>query len=150
VLSIIPGSESWRESIHHLAAYQSIIGKVLQRHRKFSITFQGATASRGGVMIQGFPNDNTLAAIRGDLREDLRKNKLGDQLDVRYQINTAHITVMRFCDAKLDGENLLALLKANRTTDFGETPVENLELVLGDWYASADTAQTLSEYRLKT
>ena len=58
--------------------------------------------------------------------------------------------MLRFCDAKLDGKNLLALLEANRTTDFGETSVENLELILGDWYASANTAKTLSEYKLKT
>jgi 2'-5' RNA ligase len=122
----------------------------LERHRKFSITFQGVTASRGGVMIQGFPDDNTLAAIREDLREALYQNQLGGQLDVRYKINTAHITVMRFCDAKLDGKNLLVLLKANRATNFGETHVENLELILGDWYASANTAQTLSEYKLTT
>lgn len=150
VLSIIPGSESWQDRIHHLAAYQSIISEVLQRHRKFSITFRGVTASRGGVMIQGFPNDDTLAQIRTDLREALRQNQLGEQLDARYKINTAHITVMRFCDANLDAKKLLALLKANRATAFGETRVENLELILGDWYASAETASTLLEYQLAT
>ncbi len=148
VLSIIPGSESWRERIHLLADYQSIIAEVLSRHRKFSIAFQGVTASRGGVMIQGFPRDDSLTRIRDDLRETLRQNQLGGQLDVRYKINTAHITVMRFCHANLDGKKLLARLKAGRTTDFGETYVENLELILGDWYASANTAQTLSEYKL--
>ena len=150
VLSIIPGSESWRDRFHHLAAYQSILREVLQRHRKFSITFQGVTASRGGVMIQGFPNDDTLAKLRDDLRAALRQNQLGEQLDARYKINTAHITVMRYCDANLDGKKLLALLKANRATNFGETRVENLELILGDWYASANTASTLSEYKLAT
>ena len=148
VLSIIPGSESWRDKIHHLAAYQSIIGEVLQRHRKFSITFQGVTASRGGVMIQGFPKDDTLAQIRNDLREALRQHQLGEQLDARYKINTAHITVIRFCDPNLDGKNLLGLLKANRATGFGETCVEKLELILGDWYASAETARTLDDYPL--
>ncbi len=148
VLSLIPGSEAWRERIHHLAAYQAIISEVLQRHRKFSITFQGVTASRGGVMIQGFPQDETLAQIRDDLRSALRQNQMSEQLDVRYKINTAHITVLRFCDAKLDGKKLLALFAANRTTTFGETCVETLELILGDWYASADTARTLSEYAL--
>jgi len=148
VLSIIPGSESWRDQIHHLAAYQSILGKVLQRPRNFSVTFQGVTASRGGVIIQGFPQDETLAQMRDDLREALRQNQLGEQLDVRYKINTAHMTVMRFCKAPVDGKHLLALLQANRTTSFGEMCVENLELILGDWYASADTARTLSEYKL--
>lgn len=148
VLSIIPGSEFWRDKIQHLAAYQSIINGVLQRHQKFTISFQGVTASHGGVMIQGFPQDDTLLQIRNELREALRQSQLGEQLDARYKIKTAHITVMRFCDAKLDGGKLLALLAANRATDFGESHVENLELILGDWYASADTARTLQEYKL--
>ena len=150
VLAIIPGSEFWRDKIQHLAAYQSIIAEVLQRHRKFSITFQGVTASRGGVMIQGFPHDDTLDQMRDDLRESLEANQLGEQLDARYRIKTAHITVMRFCEANLNAKPLLALLAANRATDFGETRVENLELILGDWYASADTARTLQEYKLKS
>lgn len=148
VLSIIPGSESWRDKIQRLAAYQSIIREVLESHRKFSIVFQGATASRGAVMIQGFPKDETLAQIRDDLRETLRQNNFGDQLDVRYKISTAHVTVLRFCGAGTDCRRLLALLRANRTTDFGETLVADLELISGDWYASANTASTLQNYNL--
>ena len=148
VLSIIPGSERWQDKFHHLAAYQAIIHEVLQKRRQFSITFQGVTASRGAVMIQGFPGDNTLARLREDLRERLRQNGFGDQLDVRYKINTAHVTVMRFCRAKADWQRLLALLKANRATGFGEVRVTNLELMLGDWYASADRTRTLQKYKL--
>lgn len=149
MLAIIPGSESWQDRIHHLPAYQSIIDAVLKRHWKFSVEFQGVAASRAAVMIQGFPNNDTLTGIRDDLRELLRQNQPGAQLDVRYKINTAHITVMRFCDENTDWEKLLALLTENRTTNFGETCVENLELILSDWYASADTARTLRKYKLK-
>jgi 2'-5' RNA ligase len=148
VLAIIPGSESWQDKIQHLAAYQSIIDEVLKRHQKFSIAFQGVTASRGAIMIQGFPGDETLAQIRDELREAFWKNKFGEQLDVRYKINTTHITVMRFCNANLDGKHLLATLQANRTTDFGKTRVADLELILSDWYASATTARTLQKYKL--
>jgi 2'-5' RNA ligase len=148
VLAIIPGSESWQDRIHHLPAYQTIIDEVLKRHRKFSVKFQGLTASRGAVMIQGFPGNDTLTQIRDELRESLRQNQLGEQLDVRYKINSAHITVTRFCDANTDWKRVLELLKANRTTDFGETCAENIELIFGDWYASAKTARTLQEYKL--
>jgi 2'-5' RNA ligase len=148
VLAIIPGSESWQKKIQNLAAYQSIIDEALKRHRKFSIAFQGVTASRGAVMVQGFPGDETLAQIRDELRETLWRNKFGEQLDVRYKINTAHITVMRFCNANINGKRLLATLQANRTTDFGETCMPHLELILSDWYASASTARILQKYKL--
>ena len=149
VLSVIPGSELWQDRIHHLPDYQTIIEEVLKRHRTFSIAFRGVTASRAAVMIQGFPTDDTLTQIRDDLREILCLHQLDGQLDVRYKINSAHITVMRFCHAATDVKRLLDLLKDNRTTDFGETSVTNLELILGDWYASADTARTLSKYQLQ-
>jgi 2'-5' RNA ligase len=148
VLSIIPGSERWQDKIQHLTAYQTIICKVLEKHSQFSINFQGVTASRGAVMIQGFPADNTLAQMREDLRESLGQNGFGGQLDVRYKINTAHVTVMRFCRAETDWKRLLALIRANRTTDFGEVRVAKLELILGDWYASADRTRILQKYKL--
>ncbi len=148
VLTIIPGSKSWQDKFHHLADYQAIIDEVLKRHRKFSIKFQGVTATPGAVMIQGFPSDDTLAQIRDDLREIFHQNGFGGQLDARYKINTAHMTVMRFSHAKTDGKNLLAFLNANRTTGFGETPVADLELIFGDWYASAGVSRTIQEYRL--
>ena len=148
VLAIIPGSEAWQEKFQHLAAYQRIIADVLKRHQKFSIGFQGVTASRGGVMIQGFPKDDTLAELRDKLREAMAQNNFGGQLDVRYKIQTAHITVMRFCEATADWKRVLELLKTNRATDFGEMRVENLELVLGNWYASADTARMIQRYSL--
>jgi 2'-5' RNA ligase len=148
VLAIISGSLLWQEKIHHLVGYQSIICEVLEKHREFSITFRGVTASRGAVIVQGFPGNDTLARIRNDLREALRRNKFGDQLDFRYKINTAHVTLMRFCNMSLDGKRLLATLQANRATDFGETCVTNLELILSDWYASANTVRTLAVYQL--
>ncbi len=99
-------------------------------------------------MIQGFPQDDTLARIRDDLRETLRRNDLGEQLDARYKISTAHVTVMRFCNASADWNRVLAWLQANRRRNFGETQVADIELILGDWYASTDTAHTIKTYNL--
>ncbi len=148
VLAIVPGSESWRDKIHCLADFRSVIGKVLKEHRGFSIGFQGVTASASAVMIQGFPHDDTLTQIRNHLREEFRNNQLGDELDRRYRIHAAHMTVMRFCRADTDWKRLRTLLEANRTTPFGETRVSRLQLVLGDWYASAKHIRLLEEYQL--
>jgi len=74
---------------------------------------------------------------------------VAEQLDVRYKINSAHITVMRFCNANADWKHLLELIEANRMTDFGETSVTRCELIFGDWYASANTVRTLQQFKLK-
>jgi len=148
VLSVIPGSEEWLKKIPHLPAIHAVIGKVLKRHRPFAISFRGVTASRGAVMIQGFPQDEALAEIRDELRHTFRKNRLGGDIDRRYKINTAHVTVMRFGNARADWEAFVGLLKANRNTDFGETRVKKLQLLWGDWYASVQSVRTIHEYAL--
>jgi 2'-5' RNA ligase len=148
VLAIIPGSERWRDKIRHLAACRSMVNKVLKEHREFSIVFRGVTATADAVMIQGFPGDDTLLQIRNHLREKFRSSALSNELDRRYRIHAAHLTIMRFCRPDTDWKHLKGLLEANRETPFGETRVNSLQLVLTDWYSSADQVRLLDEYRL--
>jgi hypothetical protein len=58
------------------------------------------------------------------------------------------MTAMRFSKPESDWQRLISWLKENRDTDFGETEVRRLQLIWGDWYASADVVRTLQEYRL--
>ena len=99
-------------------------------------------------MIQGFPQNEALAEIRDELRHTFRRNLLGGDIDRRYKINTAHVTLMRFRHAQADWKALVPLLKANRQTDFGKTIARKLQLLWGDWYASARSVRTIQEYPL--
>jgi 2'-5' RNA ligase len=149
VLAAIPGSEAWREKIRDLPAIHAVISNVLKRRRPFVISFRGITASPDAVMIQGFAEDETVAEIRDELREVLQTNHLGGNIDRRYKIKTAHMTAMRFGNAQVDWKAFIDLLKANRMTDFGETRVRKLQLLWGDWYASANSVRTIQEYPLE-
>jgi len=148
VLAMIPGSEAWRGKIHDLPAIHAVVGKVLKRHRSFDISFRGVTESPGAVIIQGFPHGGALAEIRDELRRVLWENHLGGDVDRRYKINTAHITAMRFSNDLAYWKGVVELLKANRKTDFGEMRVRKLQLLWGDWYASAQSVRTIQEYPL--
>jgi 2'-5' RNA ligase len=148
VLAIIPGSELWQDKWCHLDACRHVLDKVLKAHREFSIVFRGVTATADAVMIQGFPAGDTLLQIRNQLRSEFRSSPLSHELDRRYRILAAHLTVMRFCRPDTDWKRLKNLLGSNRTTDFGETRVQSLQLVLTDWYSSADRVRVLEEYRL--
>jgi 2'-5' RNA ligase len=148
VLSIISGTQSWRTEIRQLASYRAIIGAVLSRQRSFRIRFRGITASPGAVMFQGFPVDDGLARIRDGLRTAFAHAGFTRLLDRRYRISTAHITGLRFRQPGVDAERLVSLLEEGRQINFGETHVTNLELIWGDWYASANIVRTLQEYRL--
>jgi hypothetical protein len=55
---------------------------------------------------------------------------------------------VRFRDAKSDWKRLASLLRENRRRNFGETRVGSLQLIWGDWYASADVVRLLQEFRL--
>ena len=149
VLSIISGTELWRQEIRQLAACRAIINEVLSRQRSFQVCFRGVTASPGAVMIQGFPAGDALEQLRDELREAFARNGLGGRLDRRYKINSAHMTIMRFRQQAADWKSLVNVVAENRHTDFGGTQVNRIQLIWGDWYASADVARTLQEYSLK-
>lgn len=148
VLSIISGTDDWREEIRRLAAYRAILRDVLGGQRPFRLAFRGVTASRSGVMTQGFPLDEGLAGIRDALRTAFAREGFAGILDHRYRIRAAHLTCMRFCRPGADWPGLASLLSENRRTDFGEMEVTDLELIWGDWYASANQVRTLAAYRL--
>jgi 2'-5' RNA ligase len=148
VLSIISGTEFWRKEIRSLAACRPITTEVLSRQNYFRVSFRGVTASPSAVMIQGFPLGDGLEKMREELRDTFARNGLGGQLDRRYKINSAHMTVMRFQRPDADWKRLKNFLAENRKADFGEMEVNRIQLILGDWYASANIARTLQEYRL--
>jgi len=148
VLAVISGTESWRKGMRELPACRAVIQKVLSQCRPFKIHFQGVTASPGAVMIQGFPAGDALEKMRHQLRTAFAKNGLGDRLDRRYKITAAHMTILRFCRPGTDGKRLAAWLAENRNENFGEMEVSLLQLVWGDWYASANVVRTLQEFRL--
>jgi 2'-5' RNA ligase len=148
VLAIIPGTEFWRKEIRRLAACRAILDDVLSRQRAFSISFRGVTASPGTVLIQGFPAGDGLTRIRAALRAAFAQNGLGDLLDRRYKVTAAHMTALRFKKPEKHGPRLVSLLTENRRTDFGESEVNRLQLIWGDWYAARNIVRTLQEYSL--
>jgi 2'-5' RNA ligase len=149
VLSIISGTEHWQHEMDRIPDCRHVIGEVLSRHTPFKMLFRGVTASPASVLIQGFPADESLAAIREDLREAFAQNGLGDMLDRRYKITGAHMSAMRFRKPVSDLKPLLAFLKESRGIPFGECEIQQLQLIFDDWYASAEQLQLLQEYPLK-
>jgi 2'-5' RNA ligase len=148
VISVVSGTALWQKEMERFEKCGHIIGDVLKGQHSFKVNFRGVTAARDGVMIQGFPMDDGLAAIREALREAFARGGFGDMLDRRYRATTAHISSMRFCRAGADTKRLLAFLKESRELDFGVCDVDRLELIWSDWFASAETVKVLEEYRL--
>ena len=121
---------------------QSIAGNNI------AIRFTGVTASPSCIMLQGFPEDDTLNTIRNNLRINFKNSGLEQSIDKRYSIQTAHTTVIRFRKpiARLDEH--LKILEIYRDHDFGTLRTNTLELVHNDWYHRTERIKQLHTFSL--
>lgn len=152
VLTLITMTTDWERQMGAVDAFRSVVSQSLAGLPKFRIRFQGVTASRGVVMIQGFPLGDGLLNIRESVRRGFAANGLRGMLDGRYKVTAAHISALRFCTPRPvgDWQSLRALLARSRDAFFGEMEVNAVSVIFGDWYASAEHVRTLATHPLGT
>jgi 2'-5' RNA ligase len=148
VLSLFTATEAFEPYFAQSPRYLAAVRPVLSTARHFEVVFHGITASSSAVMVQGFPNGPGLNQLRDRLRKSLREAGLGDGLDERYRISTAHVTVMRFQTQPRNLEKLVDALASYRKYSFGQATFRTLQLVKNDWYMSSDKVKVLAEYPL--
>jgi 2'-5' RNA ligase len=148
IVTLISATELWENEFRDVDAFREILREVLSRHTSFKLEFHGVTAAANAVLIQGFPVGDTLENIRADLRRTFVERGFPNRLDRRYPNSAAHATAMRFCRPDSDWKRLAEILKACRQTDFGTMEVDRLQLLWGDWYASANCVRVLEEFNL--
>lgn len=148
VLSLFTATENYEPYMAHYSEYLSAVNAALSKVKRFRIQFSGVTASKGAVMVQGFPYNSHLDEIREGLRQKLRERGLVEGLDSRYRIRTAHSTVMRFQRQLVASERFIETLRIYRGMEFGVTVINQLELVKNDWYMSTDRVEVLERYSL--
>ena len=148
ILTLFNVMEDCEEYMANKPRYRAILPLALANMAPFQIRFQGLCASPEAVMIQGFPLDSQLQILRETLREVLGAHGLGDTLDVRYRISTAHSTIMRFSRPLQDAAALLGRLGDLREVSLGEFTCRNIQWVKNDWYMSSDKVELLAEYAL--
>lgn len=130
------------------AAYQCALRDITRLARPFRIRYEGLTASPGGIMVQGFPEDEGLEELREATRTFFRASGLQQSIDTRYSIHTAHSTVIRFTRPLSDAPMLVARLAQYQEQFIGTFTVDAVELVFNDWYQRARTTVLLGTYPL--
>lgn len=148
ILSIISCYSGFTLDLITPQAYQTAVRTILQSVPPFSITFSGLTASPGGIMLQGFPQDNALENLRTATRQYFQKSGLQQSIDQRYSIQTAHSTVVRFRHKLRNPSALLDKIKQYQHHFIGKYEVNAIELVLNDWYQRAENTVLLEQYNL--
>src|SRR5580704_5370580 len=96
VLSLFTATTTPEPFFAKIEQYIAAADAVLAATPPIHIKFVGVTTSCAAILIQGFPENETLNNLRDRLRQELHRRGLADSLDSRYRLETAHITVVRF------------------------------------------------------
>ena len=132
----------------HVDAYRAAVAEAVDGAPRFVVDVAGLTLSPAAVLAQGFPRDGTLEEVRGRLRAGLTARGLGAALDRRYRLVTAHTTLVRFSAPLRDPARFVDALAAARRRTFGAWQVDRLELVVNNWYLSAERTRVLAQHTL--
>jgi len=149
VLSLFTATADHAPYMARLADYREAVSEVAAATPPFTVDVRGVTLTPGAVLAQGFPRDDTLGTLRDNLRAALRARGLGDGLDQRYRLVTAHMTLVRFAAPLREPERFVAALATARLESFGSTTVERLELVFGDWFHTAAHERLIAGFQLR-
>ncbi|WP_200979624.1 2'-5' RNA ligase family protein [Echinicola sp. 20G] len=146
VLSIISCYVGFELKKIHVPDYIELVQNSLKGVQPFRVEFKGATFSPAGVLVKGYPENNTLQQLRNQLRDNFKGADLEQSLDKRYAIQTAHSTIMRFSSPLQHKEQLIAMVEQYKDHDFGSFTVDSLELVYNDWYQRDSKVKLLTKF----
>ena len=128
--------------------YISVIRKSLSTIHNFRIHLKGISLNPSGILVNGYPEDDTLEILRNSLREHFKQTDLTQSLDKRYTIKTAHSTILRFQNRIQYPDELIEFIEKHRDTEFGTFHVKNIALVFNDWYQKTENTKLLKTFIL--
>jgi 2'-5' RNA ligase len=148
ILSLFTATFDHRRFFAQTQAYVAAVDCALSGLGPIRIDFAGITATTDAILIQSFPENDTLNELRDQLRRQLRVHGVDEGLDTRYRLTTAHMTAARFCRPLRDSQRFASALEAARHRSFGLTEIRSLSLVKNDWYMTRRVLETVKRYRL--
>jgi len=150
VLSLFTATMEYEKHLIHYDRYLEAVNAALASAPSFSIDFTGITLTRDAIMVQGYFDDTILNDTRETLRKELKSRELTEGLDGRYVLQTAHMTVVRFRQPLQNSQPYTEMLERYRNHSFGQTHVQELNLVRNDWYMSTQSVEILKRYQLSS
>ncbi|CAN7230854.1 2'-5' RNA ligase family protein [Massilia sp. LjRoot122] len=148
VLSLFTATEDPAAQLARLEEYRAAVHAALDGMAAFEIDFDGIALSRGAVLARGIPRGPALEGLRERLRGELLARGLAGTLDQRYRLVTAHATLFRFAAPLRQPSRFAALLAELRDAPLGSMRVDQLELVINDWYMSSAQLERVEVLRL--
>lgn len=118
-------------SDHLLDDYVSQLQPFIDRFLPVQWRMQGLIVSSGAVLVKGFYS-SSLGKLRNQLRQQIPLASL--PLMERYQTFSGHMTIARFPSEVQHRASLLKYVEQNSNLQFGTFEVNQLDLVIHDWY----------------
>ena len=125
-----------------------IVQSAIDSIAPFEIDFLGLTASPSCILVQGFPNGNQLTLLRNELREKFKDSGLQHSIDKRYQLQTAHMTAIRFKESFENAERFISKITELKESYFGSCIIDQIELVGNDWYQQKEKVISIAKFSL--
>ncbi|MBN2166601.1 MAG: mutarotase [Marinilabiliaceae bacterium] len=150
VMSIISCYNGFSLSNILVEDYVNVIADCLSGTSSFNIEFNGLTASPSCVMVKGFFKNDSLNVIRNKLRDGFGNSILQQSLDKRYQIQTAHSTIVRLSEKLKNKDLFISALKKYENFYFGNFDVDAIDLVYNDWYQRKENVRVLHKFQLNS
>ncbi|WP_416305291.1 2'-5' RNA ligase family protein [Neptunicella sp. SCSIO 80796] len=148
LLSIISCYEGFRLDQINTADYIEVINRSIKTLSPFKLQFKGVTASSAGVLLQGFSPQTTLNDCRATLRQNFKKSTLQQSIDTRYELQTAHSTVVRFRRPLNNPNRFIQVLEQYKNIEFGQCEIKHIELVGTDWYHRMNQVKLIKTFGL--
>ena len=149
VLSIITCVEGFKLSDIDVKAYSDAFEQALVEIGPLKISYSGITASPSCILVQGFPDNEQLTVLRDKLRMSFKKMNLYTTIDLRYEISTAHSTVVRFQSPLRNRDAFIDVLSKYRHSHFGTLEIDRLDFVFNNWYQNLSVTEQLSSRKIK-
>lgn len=109
--------------------YAQLLAQAALNLGPITFTFRGLTASRSGVMAQGWPEVTGLREMRNVLHRELEEHSLLSGPEYVRVRTTAHASLAVFTTCLADPAGLVVFIERNRGTDFGACTMDSLDLV---------------------
>lgn len=131
VIDLIKATPEYALSTEQEQAYLTAVRQAVKKIAPFRVSFQGLITSGSAVMVKGLYQPG-LAELRQAVRHQVEA--AGLQLQERYQQTTAHVTVARQQAPLVNTRRDLAVLDSLAEVALGTALVDQVELVVHDWY----------------
>lgn len=143
ILSLLDAREGFEPDERVVQAFEEQIAAVIGEFLPFDVEFRGVCATPNSIIAKGFPVGDRLEDLRNALRSRLKAVGLGGEIDRRYRIGGAHVTLSRFRQNGQFGK-LVALLDSLQEEPLGRTRATHAQLVCNDFYMTPGKVRTFT------